>query len=167
MPLHNCHHTFQELATEVLPAHMTRMRAALAEPRNMEIFARPGVGSGTLIRDLGIPQDFSGCYVLLDAGVAIYVGFSRGVIGRLRQHAFGKMHFDASLAFRIAMARHPARTIADLTRSAAMKDPLFGTSFAEAQTYLRSFQVAFIAIETPLDLFVFEPYSALALNPHK
>src|SRR3546814_1243373 len=73
----------------------SRMRAALAEPRNMEIFARPGVGSGTLIRDLGIPQDFSGCYVLLDAGVAIYVGISRGVIGRLRQHAFGKMHFDA------------------------------------------------------------------------
>src|SRR3546814_11249590 len=94
----------------------SRMRAALAEPRNMEIFARPGVGSGTLIRDLGIPQDFSGCYVLLDAGVAIYVGISRGVIGRLRQHAFGKMHFDASLAFRIAMARHPDRTIADLTR---------------------------------------------------
>jgi len=167
MPLHECPHTFQELATTVLPGHMARMRVALAASRNMELFARPGIGPGTLIKDFGIPQDFSGCYVLLDAGAPIYVGISRGVIGRLRQHVFGKTHLDASLAFRVAMARHPDTAVARLTRSEAMQDPLFGTSFTEAQAYLRSLQVALIAIENPLELYVFEPYCALELDTHQ
>jgi hypothetical protein len=143
------------------------MRIALADPRKMDLFARPGVGPGALLKEFGIPRDFSGGYVLLEAGAPIYVGISRGVIGRLRQHAFGNTHFDASLAFRIAMARHPDRTVANLTRSEAMQDPLFGTSFSEAQAYLRSLQVATIAIENPLELYVFEPYCALELDTHQ
>jgi hypothetical protein len=146
---------------------MARMRTALADPRDMNLFARPGVGPGALIEEFGIPRDFSGCYVLLETGAPIYVGISRGVIGRLRQHVFGKTHFDASLAFRIAMANHPDRTVANMTRSEAMQDPLFGTSFAAAKTYLRSLQVAAIAIENPLELYVFEPYCALALDTHQ
>ena len=167
MPLHACPHTFQELAIAVLPAHMSRMRAALAEPRSMDLFARPGVGPRGLLKEFGISQDFSGCYVLLEAGAPIYVGISRGVIGRLRQHVFGKTHFDASLAFRIAMVRHPDRTIVNLTRSEAMQDPLFGMSFSEAQAYLRALQVAAIAIENPLELYVFEPFCAIELDTHQ
>lgn len=143
------------------------MRAALAAPRNMDLFARPGVGPRALLKEFGLVQDFSGCYVLLEAGEPIYVGISRGVIGRLRQHVFGKTHFDASLAFRIAMTKHPDRTIVNLTRSEAMQDPLFGTSFTEAQTYLRSLQVATIAITNPLELYVFEPFCALELDTHQ
>lgn len=167
MALHECPHTFQELAETVLPAHMARMRAALADPHQMSMFARPGVGPGTLVKELGMAKDVSGCYVLIETGKPIYVGISRGVIGRLRQHVFGKTHFDASLAFRVAIARHPDKTIARLTRSEAMQDPLFGSSFAEAQSYLRSLQVAFIAIENPLELYVFEPYCALELDTHQ
>lgn len=167
MPLHACTHTFQELATAVLPAHMDRMRAALAKPHGMDLFARPGVGPRGLLKEFGFTQDFSGCYVLLEAGAPIYVGISRGVIARLRQHVFGKTHFDASLAFRIAMAKHPDRTIVNLTRSEAMQNPPFGTSFIEAQAYLRSLQVAAIAIDNPLELYVFEPFCALELDTHQ
>lgn len=167
MPLHECLHTFEELAITVLPAHMDRMEIALAEPREMEDFAVPRVGVRSLLKSFELPQDFAGCYVLIDKGSPIYVGISRSVISRLRQHVFGKTHFDASLAFRIAMARHPDRTIANLTRAKAMDHPLFGTSFAEAQTYLRSLQVAAIAIENALELYVFEPFCALALDTHQ
>lgn len=89
------------------------------------------------------------------------------MIARLRQHVFGKTHLEASLAFRIAMSRHADETIARLTRSEAMEDPLFGTSFAEAQAYLRSLDVAAIAIENPLELYVFEAYCALELDTHQ
>lgn len=167
MALHDCAHTFEELTATVLPAHMARMRSALAESRQMESFAQRGVGVKTLLKEFGVTQDFSGCYVLQENMKPVYVGISRGVIGRLRQHVFGKTHFDASLAFRIAMAKHPDPTIAKLTRSKAMLDPLFGTSFAEAQTYLRSLQVACIAIENPLELYVFEPYCALKLDTYQ
>ena len=167
MPLHDCPHSFHDLAATVLPAQMAKMRRALAEPLDMSLFAQPGIGTGTLVKQLGVGRDFSGCYVLLEAAVPIYVGISRGVIGRLRQHVFGKTHLDASLAFRIAMARHPDRAIANFTRSGAMQDPLFGTSFAEAQAYLRSLNVAMIAIENPLELYVFEPYCAIELDTHQ
>jgi hypothetical protein len=65
------------------------------------------------------------------------------------------------------MKRHPDQTIANLTRSEAMDDPLFGTSFTEAQCYLRSLQVAAVAIENALELYVFEPYCAIELNTHQ
>lgn len=167
MALHDCTHTFQELAANVLPAHMARMHIARANVRDMSQFARPGVGAARLLKEFHLSEDFSGCYLLIDRGEPIYVGVSRKVIARLRQHVFGKTHFDASLAFRIAMKNHPDRTVANLTRDAAMKDPLFGTSFAEAQTYLRSLQVATIAIQNPLELYVFEAYCALELNTHQ
>ena len=167
MALHDCAHTFEELTATVLPAHMARMRSALADPRQMEAFAQPGAGVKTLLEQFGLPHEFSGCYVLQDQERPVYVGISRGVIGRLRQHVFGKTHFDASLAFRVAMTKHPDQTIAKLTRSKAMLDPLFGTTFAEAQAYLRSLKVACISIENPLELYVFEPYCALELDTHQ
>jgi len=167
MPLHDCRHTFGELAATVLPQHMTHLRSAMKDSRPMEAFARVGVGVKNLLREFGLPRDFAGCYVLIDNGLPTYVGISRGVIGRLRQHVFGKTHFDASLAFRIALKSHPDRTIESLTRSEAMDDPLFGTSFSEAQTYLRSLHVAFVAIENPLELYVFEPYCAIELDTHQ
>lgn len=167
MPLHNCTHSFSELAATVLPAHMTRLRSAMKDPRQMHAFARVGAGVKSLLREFELPQDFSGCYVLIENGSPVYVGISRTVIARLRQHVCGKTHFDASLAFRIAMKRHPDQTIANLTRSEAMDDPLFGTSFIEAQSYLRSLQVAAVAIENALELYVFEPYCAIELDTHQ
>src|SRR5688572_2509698 len=114
MPLHNCTHSFAELAAMVLPAHMTRLRLVMKDPRQMRAFARPGVGVRSLLREFKLQRDFSGCYVLIENGTPIYVGISRSVLARLRQHVLGKTHFDASLAFRIAMKRHPDQTIAKL-----------------------------------------------------
>jgi hypothetical protein len=167
MPIHDCPHTFAELAATVLPGHMARLRTALATPWQMEAFARPGVGVKSLLKEFKRPQDYSGCYVLIENSQPIYVGISRSVIGRLKQHVCGKTHFDASLAFLIARKRHPDQAVANLPRAEAMDNPLFGTSFQEARTYLRSLQVATVRIENPLELYVFEPYSAIELNTHQ
>lgn len=167
MSIHDCTHTFEELALTVLPGHMTRLATAMEKPWRMEMFSRSGVGVASLLDELALEADFSGCYVLLDSSEPIYVGISRGVINRLRQHVFGKTHFDASLAFRIAMKRHPDRTVERMKRSEAMADPSFGLSFRESQTYLRSLNVASVAISNPLELYVFEPYCAIRLDTHQ
>lgn len=95
------------------------------------------------------------------------MGISRIVIARLRQHVFGKTHFDASLGFRIASERCNSQVDTKLTRAKAMADPLFGVSFVEAQTYLRSLQVATVSIDNPLELYVFEAYCAIELDTHQ
>lgn len=167
MSIHDCPHTFEELARVVLPAHMTRMRLALRATEPMSAFSEKGVGARSLLVAKQLEKDFSGCYVLVEGSKPIYVGISRGVIGRLRQHVYGKTHFDASLAFRIAMERHPVKTIAKRTRSEAMRDPLFGTSFSEALAYIKTLHVAYIEVKNPLELYVFEPYCAIELDTHQ
>lgn len=106
MPIDGCTHSFSELAGTVLPAHMARLNAAMQQPWTASAFSQPGQGVAALAKYLGLKSDFSGCYVLLDETQPIYVGISRGVLNRLRQHMLGKDHFSASLAFAIARKRH-------------------------------------------------------------
>ena len=98
MPLHDCAHTFMDLATTVLPGHMALMQEALLNPTPMANFCKPGVGVRTLLKQQNLVSDISGCYTLVEGNEPIYVGISRTLISRLKQHVTGKTHFDASLA---------------------------------------------------------------------
>ncbi len=89
-----------------------------------------------------------------------YVGISRGVVGRLRQHGKGSTHFDASLAYRMACEK----VHHEMTRDEAMKDPTFRQAFDGAQQLLRDSNVAFVEIANPLELYLFEVYCAMELN---
>lgn len=160
MPIDNCRHSFADLAATVLPQYMDELRARMKDPQQMLGFAEDRVGVSTLLKRMHREDDFSGCYVLIDRGTPIYVGISRGVISRLRQHVRGQTHFDASLAYRIACVRHEH----NLTRAAAMDLDEFRVQFQLSQEYLRSLQVAFVEIENPLELYVFEAFAALELD---
>ena len=126
----------------------------------MSSFCMPGVGVKTILSRLRRSNDFFGCYVLLREGKPFYVGISRTVDQRLRQHVTGNTHFDASLAYLMATAK----TGHDMSRSNAMKDTAFRMAFAKARALLRDCRVAFIEIENPLDLYLFEAYCAMELD---
>ena len=114
----------------------------------------------TILAGLGRSRDFSGCYVLVHDGKPFYVGISRGVISRLRQHSTGTTEFNATLAYRMANEKVPH----ELTRKEAMQDPAFRAAFNEAQVLLRGCSVAFIEILNPLELYLFEANCAMALD---
>lgn len=160
MVIDGCQHSFGELAANVLPRYMAELRRRMGNPLALSEFAADGIGVAALCGRLGVSKDFSGCYVLLDAGRPIYVGISRSVLQRLRQHVRGTSHFDASLAYRIAASRQPHNQ----TRSAAMADTVFQAGFREAQAYLRGLQVAFLEIDNPLELYLLEAFAAMELN---
>jgi len=160
MPIDTCPHSFSELASSVLPKHMTQLRAAMVSPHKASEFAKPGVGPAGIAHACKLPSDFSGCYVLLEGRKPIYVGISRSVLSRVRQHVSGKSHFDASLVYSIAQRRRP--TPGD--RSAVMRDSQFIAEFDRAQHYLRGLDVAFVQIDNPLVLYVFEAYAAMELD---
>jgi hypothetical protein len=163
MAIDGCKHTFAGLASKVLPKYMTELRRRIAKATPMSEFAIEGVGISTLLRQFKRSRDFEGCYVLIEGDRPIYVGISRGVFQRLRQHVRGTTHFDASLAYRIAASHRPH----NMTRSNAMADGDFQTHFENAQKYLRGLNVAFIEIENPLELCLFEAYCAMALDTSK
>lgn len=142
---------------------MERLKRELTQLRPLSLFAQVKVGPANIARQCKLAGDFSGCYVLVDGNTPIYVGISRKVLTRLRQHVRGRSHFDASFAYAIAQRHKPTTG----SRSAAMATPKFLAAFDEAQKHLRCLSVAFIAIDNPLELYVFEAYAAMSLGTHE
>ena len=163
MSIDNCQHTFNQLATEVFPRYMAILRSRIEQPTPMAEFAVKGVGVASLFRRFNINSDFEGCYVLIDGTRPIYVGISRTVLQRLRQHVRGTTHFDATLAYRIAATRNPHNT----TSLKAMANKDFHVGFAKAQHYIRELNVAFIEIPNPLELYLFEAFCAMELDTNE
>ena len=148
------------MAAIILPGDMARLRAALAAPVPMSSFCKQGFGVKSILSGLRRSSDFSGCYVLLREEKPFYVGISRTVVQRLRQHVTGNTHFDASLAYLMATDK----TGHKMKRSDAMQDPAFRTAFDQAKSLLRDCSVAFIDIDNPLELYLFEAYCAMELD---
>ncbi len=168
MPIDERESTFAVLATMVLPKRMNEMRLAMEKPQPLSEFCAEGVGVKTIVKNLpgaffanGEHADFSGCYVLLEQAEPLYVGISRTVVARLRQHVTGTTHFSATLAYRMACPNPPH----NMTQAAAMKDPVFKQAFEDAKKRLKGCSVAFIKIEDDLELYLFEAYCAMALGP--
>ena len=160
MPIDNCEFSFKELADNLLPDDMEKVRAAMSAPHSMSLFAQRGVGKNLVLKQLSLSHDFQGCYVLMDESGPVYVGISRSVIQRLIQHVKGKTHFDASLAYRMAAFNYSH----DMSRGEAMKNPDFLQSFTEAGQRLVAMNVAFVEIKNDVELYVFEVYCSMALD---
>ncbi len=92
--------------------------------------------------------------MLLDQNQPVYVGISKHIITRLREHVRGTDHLSATLVYRIAASNHPH----GMTAAQAMKDSEFQSRFEEARQYLLSLYVSFVEIDNPLELYLFEPY---------
>ena len=151
MPIDGCEHAYHELVSEVLPRYMNVLRERMRNPIPMADFAVKGVGPVTLQRRLGLIRDPGGSYVILDEGNPIYVGISRGLIRRLRDHVLGHDHLVATLAYRIAATMHPHGNTASL----AMRNPDFQMRFQESRDYLIRLSTAFVEIANPLELYLF------------
>ena len=96
----------------------------------------------------------------------IYVGQSRNLLNRLRQHTGRRNDRNqASLAFRIAK-REAAKAGVDTARPGRVieADPAFTPFFDGAKASLADLTVQFIALDDPVERTLFEVYAALALD---
>ncbi len=160
MPIDECPHDFETLASDVLPARMQELRNHMREPVQMAEFAVRGDGPKTIARKHGFPNDISGCYVFMEGDAPIYVGISRRVFTRLAQHVYRGDHLTATLAYR--MAAHDAPH--DKFAAKAMADPEFRAAFDRRREYLLSLNAAVVEIPNPLVRHVFEAYAAMELD---
>jgi hypothetical protein len=160
MPINRCLHKFEALAEAVLPKYMERLRKSISQSVRAHQFVAPG----GLPRDLATQikkgaRDFPGCYVFLRGTRPVYVGISRKVRSRVRQHIRGRSHYEATLAYR--MAKGTRRVGA---RAKNMKSPAFVRRFTLAKQRLSTHRVACVVIRNPLELYIFEAYAAMALD---
>jgi hypothetical protein len=163
MVIDNYGHSIEHLLNVDLPRYLTLLEHNIENPISMSRFNRYGVGVATLVSELGIENDFPGCYILIDGDTPTYVGISKKILNRLRQHVRGNTHFNASLAYRMASANRPH----DFTRQKAMNDIKFKKEFNNAKDRIGNFKVAYVKIENPLVLYFFEPYCAMRFRTGK
>jgi hypothetical protein len=154
--------TFEKIVQERLPAHLAKLKRRMDRPVQMSLFSQEGVGEKTAFgrlaeENLCSSPKFPGAYVLLHAGEPVYVGISRNLIARLLQHVKGRTHFSASLAYRMASHKLGDRSG---TRDSNMQDSDFKQSFEEALRRITYYDVAFIEIDNPVELYLFEVYQA-------
>jgi len=167
MPVDACTSTFGELSTVTMPGYMAQLRKAMAAPHQLADFSTPGIGMRSILKRLGRSSDLAGCYVIMQKGRPMYVGISRGVVSRLRQHCNGTSHFSATLAYSVAkrkLSQSSAGKTHGVTRDAAMKDATVREAFDAARQLLRDGSVAFIEISNAVELHLFEVYAALELD---
>lgn len=155
----NCPHTFAELANEILPRRMEELHRAIESPMPLAQFAESGVGPKTILRGMSKTADFSACYVLIN-DAPFYVGISRKLIQRLRDHVRGTDHGTATLAHTMAVRESGYRG----PRSAAGEDAAYAEAFKRAKDRLTKGKVAFVEIESPVELYLLEVYAAMQLD---
>ncbi len=99
-------------------------------------------------------NEFKGLYVfgevIRNKVVPVYVGISRTIFRRLRQHGWGKNHNECTLAYLIAKDYYP-KLSSELKREEFPKGKL-----EEMKNKLRSFKVVMHPIENDFELYFLE-----------
>jgi hypothetical protein len=119
-------------------------------------------GDGTVI------PDTPGIYLFTEQGIPLYVGQTRNLRRRLRQHAHPNARSnEASFAFNLARIDHGV--VVKVTRQALEKDPHFARLFTGARKRVSEMEVRYIPIpDDDWELStVFEVYAAVALGTSK
>jgi hypothetical protein len=135
---------------ETLPDLLTRLTAADGKP---------------VADHAGIPEK-PGVYFFSEGVNPVYVGQSRNLRQRLRQHtAPSARENQAALAWQIALkaAREDGHPVAG-TRKDLEADESFAEHFREAKKRVRQMDSRFIEIDDPVTRTVFEVYAARALD---
>lgn len=106
-----------------------------------------------------------GIYLFSEHGTPIYVGQSRKLRSRLKQHTGATRQNQASFAFNLAK-REAAKADVDTKRwrAALEADPEFVPHFDAARASVAAMDVQFIELAGPIARTLFEVYAALTLD---
>ena len=163
MHIDDCPYSFRILATRILPKRMKEMQIEMRHAWPLSYFDTPGFGLKQMMKAFEFDDDFSGCYVLIKGKRPVYVGISRRVLHRLCSHIRGKSHYQATLAYRMAAAECDL----DVTRDEQMQDKRLLRCFSRKKQQMRRWHVAWVPIENPVELHLFEVYCAMELKTSK
>ncbi len=109
-----------------------------------------------------------GIYVFYDKGNPIYVGRSRKLRQRLRQHILpSSSHFAASLAFLMArrdMENENGGNPLKGSREDLLRDPKFKRAFDRAKIRIGGMTLRFVKVDGPNFQYLLEMYVALTLK---
>jgi predicted GIY-YIG superfamily endonuclease len=141
-------HKFMLLAKEVFPGYMNQLHEAISQAENaVDVLNRK-------------EKEFKGCYVFIEGRKPIYVGISKHVRRRLKQHLNANSHNDSSFVYNIAKAmKEEIKTFRK-----TFKDQRYQEPFQQARERVRQCAVAWVKIDDSLELYLFEAYACMELG---
>lgn len=106
-----------------------------------------------------------GVYVFFENGIAVHVGRTRNLQGRLRGH-ITKSHFSASFAFKRARRSlgKVATYVTEGSRANLSKNEVFGPEFYRQIELVKAMEVRFIEVLDPVAQYLLELYAHLEYN---
>lgn len=141
-------HLFLQLAKEIFPRYMVTL---------LEVIKKPIAARRVWER---IESNSRGCYVFIENGKPIYVGISKHIRTRLRQHLTARSHNDSSFVYKMAKELEPGITHYRKTPNA----PEYQRPFQLALERLSKCDVAWVSIRDALEVYLFEPYACIELG---
>lgn len=148
MSLHDCQHSFEELTAEVFPLYFSMLEKQLNQPTKLK---------DVLENQFLIPS-CAGCYVISLNQSAKYVGIAKNIRKRLQDHLSTEPS-RANLSVRITAKR------LNLTLKHIKKYESFLKEFnLTCDDLVENYSIAWVTIENPLEMYIFEPYCAMKLN---
>lgn len=109
-----------------------------------------------------VKLDFKGLYVYLHEETPIYVGISKGIIGRTLQHLKGHSHNTSTLAFNIGLIRYEIQNGEKYIGHRKKFD--FKVDVTPAKQFLLKQKIAFLPIANDEEMYLFEIYCAMNLQ---
>jgi predicted GIY-YIG superfamily endonuclease len=145
---HGCRYSFEELATAVLPSLLKELMLVAVTSVTLKEHEH-----GQLTR---LPKSRA-CYVFFEFDKPIYVGISRNLRSRVKQH-LSSNRTQANLCVRFA-----AQSLdVDVSRVSKMDD--FQQHFENARKRLLACSIAWVEVEDAMTLYLLEPFVAMKLN---
>jgi hypothetical protein len=113
------------------------------------------------------PMPVRGVYVFYENDRALYIGRTNRMRDRLMEHGRASAnHLTATFAFKLAkeVAKEQGFEVERRTRNALCADPEFAVLFTQAKARVREMSIRYIAIDHPVEQYLFEVYAAEVLN---
>jgi len=96
------------------------------------------------------PKEFKGIYIFIDNETPVYVGISRSVFRRLKQHGWGKTHNQCTFAYNLAKYELHGKEFKKERKEFPEE------TLESAREIVRSYKVALFHVENDFDLYFLE-----------
>ncbi len=145
---HGCQFTFDELSSVVLPRLFSDLMFVATTSASLKDHLHS--------RLLALPKSRA-CYAFFEGEKPIYVGISRNLRSRVKQH-LSNNRTQANLCVRFAA------TSLDLKVSEVIKMDDFQQHFENARERLLGCTIAWVEVEDAMTLYLLEPFVAMKLD---
>lgn len=145
---HNCELSFEELANHVLPELFKVLMARVAGAETLSSHEAERLGR--------LPKSRA-CYVFFEGERPLYVGISRNLRERVKQH-LSVYRSQANLCARFAASE------LGLSVGQAVKSDQFEEQFRLARLRLLKCKLSWIEVDDAMTLYLIEPFVAMKLD---